>query len=173
MEAEMRSLKPKNEQQLFIRESNEPRETIRIEGIMALFSQGKHSFVGNDRIEGTTTRVQVEVQVRFIGFETSDMNCAYQYPHPAHPQNVMAMVPTTSQQNHVPSTDTEYLEVMRKISAATYSTCLLLRVVVGEEQEEEEEEEEEEEARRAVMNGPRLDARPAAVAPQSSSIMEN
>ncbi|KAF7396358.1 hypothetical protein HZH66_007220 [Vespula vulgaris] len=93
MEAEMRSLKPKNEQQLFIRESNEPRETIRIEGI-----------------KGTTTRVQVEVQVRFIGFETSDMNCAYQYPHPAHPQNVMAMVPTTSQQNHVPSTDTEYLE---------------------------------------------------------------
>ncbi|KAF7396359.1 hypothetical protein HZH66_007221 [Vespula vulgaris] len=74
--------------------------------------------------------------------------------------------------------------LMRKlsaeISAATYSTCLLLRVVVGEEEEEEEgeegeeeEEEEEEEARRAVMNGPRLDARPAAVAPQSSSIMEN
>lgn len=80
---------------------------------VALFSQKKHSFFGNDRVEGTITRVQVEVQVRFIGFETSDMNCAYQYPHPAHPQNVMAIVPTTSQQNHVPSTDTEYLEVMR------------------------------------------------------------
>ncbi|KAI4503553.1 hypothetical protein M0802_000956 [Mischocyttarus mexicanus] len=75
---------------------------------VALFSQDKYS-IGNDRVEGTTG-VRVEVQVRFIELKSSDMNCAYQYPHPGHPQNVMAMVPATSQQNHVPSTDTEYLE---------------------------------------------------------------
>ncbi|KAK1121917.1 hypothetical protein K0M31_009767 [Melipona bicolor] len=37
------------------------------------------------------------------------MNCAYQYSHPAHPQNVMTMPPTAVQQPQH-STDTEYLE---------------------------------------------------------------
>lgn len=39
-----------------------------------------------------------------------DMNCAYQYSLPAHPQNVVAMPPTAVQQP-LHSTDTEYLEV--------------------------------------------------------------
>ncbi|KAI4485234.1 hypothetical protein M0804_006739 [Polistes exclamans] len=76
---------------------------------VALFSREKYS-IGNDRVIEGTTGVRVEVKVHFIELKSSDMNCAYQYPHPAHPQNVMAMVPATSQQNHVPSTDTEYLE---------------------------------------------------------------
>ncbi|XP_017788709.1 PREDICTED: transcription factor Sp9 [Habropoda laboriosa] len=37
------------------------------------------------------------------------MNCAYQYSHPAHPQNMMAIPPTAAQQPQH-STDTEYLE---------------------------------------------------------------
>ncbi|KAG7188619.1 hypothetical protein KM043_008247 [Ampulex compressa] len=41
------------------------------------------------------------------------MNCAYQYPQPAHPQNVVTMPPTTAQQAHHPATDTEYLELRR------------------------------------------------------------
>lgn len=37
------------------------------------------------------------------------MNCAYQYPQPAHPQSVV--MTQMSQSNHLSSTDTEYLEV--------------------------------------------------------------
>jgi hypothetical protein len=40
------------------------------------------------------------------------MNCAYQYSHNGHPQNVMTIAPTAPQQAVLhPAQDTEYLEV--------------------------------------------------------------
>jgi len=43
------------------------------------------------------------------------MNCAYQYSHNGHPQNVMTIAPTAPQQAVLhpaaPPQDTEYLEV--------------------------------------------------------------
>lgn len=39
------------------------------------------------------------------------MNCAYQYSHNGHPQNVMTIAPTAPQQGLHPAQETEYLEV--------------------------------------------------------------
>lgn len=39
------------------------------------------------------------------------MNCAYQYSHNGHPQNVMMIAPTAPQQGLHPVQETEYLEV--------------------------------------------------------------
>jgi len=41
----------------------------------------------------------------------SEMNCAYQYSHNGHPQNVMTIAPTAPQQGLHPVQETEYLEV--------------------------------------------------------------
>lgn len=60
------------------------------------------------------------------------MNCAYQYPHPAHPQNVMTMPPTAVQQPQH-STDTEYLEVKFAYNQWTTRIFSRLREIYGQE----------------------------------------
>lgn len=56
-----------------------------------------------------------------IRAKLSEMNCAYQYSHNGHPQNVMTITPTVPQQGLHPAQETEYLEVRcRDIFKETY-----------------------------------------------------
>jgi len=49
------------------------------------------------------------------------MNCAYQYSHNGHPQNVMTITPTAPQQGLHPVQEAEYLEVRcRDLFKETY-----------------------------------------------------